>query len=73
VTLRTAIAALLEDPLDQILAGAILGTTDAGAIADQVSVFVATQLGRAILASATRGMGRRFTPDSGGCVHVATG
>jgi hypothetical protein len=49
VRLREAIAALLEDPLDQILASSILGTTDASAIADRVSRFVAAQLGRTIV------------------------
>jgi len=49
MTLREAIAALLEDPLDQILARSILGTTDAGAIADRVSAFVAAQLGRTVV------------------------
>jgi hypothetical protein len=49
MTLRDAIAALLEDPLDQTLARSILGTTDASAIADRVSRYVAAQLGRTIV------------------------
>ena len=48
-SLREAIGALLEDPLDRILARSILGTDDADAIASQVTDFVARQLGRAIV------------------------
>jgi hypothetical protein len=49
MTLREAIAALLEDPQDRILARSILGTTDADAIASRVADFVARQLGRTIV------------------------
>ena len=49
VKLHDAIAVLLEDPLDQILARSILGTADVAEIADRVSGFVAAQLGRAIV------------------------
>ena len=49
MTLRDAIATLLSDPLDQVLAASILGTTDASAIADRVTAFVATQLGRTVV------------------------
>jgi hypothetical protein len=47
--LRDAIAALLEDPLDQALASSILGTADASVIAERVSTVVAAQLGCAIV------------------------
>jgi hypothetical protein len=49
VTLRDAIAALLADPADRVLADAILGTTDAATIADRIAAFVAAQLGRTIV------------------------
>jgi hypothetical protein len=49
MALREAIAALLEDPQDRILARSILGTTDADAIASRVAEFVACQLGRMIV------------------------
>jgi phosphotransferase family enzyme len=47
--LRPAIAALLDDPQDRILARSIFGTADADAIVAGVTHFVARQLDRAII------------------------
>jgi hypothetical protein len=48
VMLREAIAGLLEDPLDRVLARSILGTDEVGEIASRVEAFVADQLGRSV-------------------------
>jgi len=49
MTLREAIAGLLDDPLDRVLAQAILGTTEVGEIASRVDAFIAAQLGREVI------------------------
>jgi hypothetical protein len=47
--LREAIGGLFEDPLDQVLARSILGTTDVEEIASRVEHFVGGQLGRTVV------------------------
>src|SRR5262245_21590857 len=51
--LREAIAALLRDPLDVVLARSILGTDDAAEIAERVEAFVGEAMGRAIAGCST--------------------
>jgi len=52
-TLRDAIATLLQDPLDVVLARSILGTADVETIASRVEGFVRAQLGRSVAACST--------------------
>jgi hypothetical protein len=49
MTLREAIAGLLEDPVDRVLAQSILGTIDVGEIAARVEDFIGAELGRVVV------------------------
>ncbi len=49
-TLVDAVDALLSDPADVVLASSILGTADATVIAERVEAFVASELGRRVVA-----------------------
>lgn len=63
--LRDAIAALLADPADVLLARSILGSVDAGAIATRVEAHVRGELGAAVVACPlfTQSVGAVFVLD----------